>query len=71
MLFNLFFASNTILSCFFLFFLFIDVYFLILAVIANIFNLTAELAMPIEIPKKKVKAEIETRPVTVQYNLKV
>ena len=41
---NLFFNSNTILSCFFFFFLFIDCYFLIAAVIAQIFSLPAELA---------------------------
>ena len=43
---NLPFPSNTILSCFFLFFLTIGLYFLIPAVIAQTFNPTAELAIP-------------------------
>ena len=42
-----------------LFFLIIDLYLLIVAVIAQIFNPTAELVMPIEITNKEVKAEIE------------
>ena len=56
MLFNLDFASNTILSCFFYFFLIIDLYYLIPKVIAKIFNLIGELVIPIGIPRKKVKA---------------
>ena len=46
MLINLDFASTTILSCFFFFFLIINLYFLIPAVIAEIFNLVAELVIP-------------------------
>ena len=42
MLFNLDFANNTILSCFLFFFLIIDLYFLIPAGIALIFNSIAE-----------------------------
>ena len=57
------FANNTILSPFFFFFLMIDLYFLILAVIAQIFYPTAELAIPIGIPANEAKAEIETHPV--------
>ena len=45
-------------------------------VIAQVFNQTAELAMPIGIPTKETKAEIESHPVTkklkkvsVQYKL--
>ena len=38
MLFNLDFYSNNILACFFFFFVIIDLYFLILAFIAQIFN---------------------------------
>ena len=38
MVLNLSFANNTILSCFFLFFLIIDLYFLIPVVITQIFN---------------------------------
>ena len=53
MLFNLYFASNTILSCFFFFlFLIIDLYFLIPAVIAQIFNPVAELVISIGMPSK-------------------
>ena len=50
MLFNLDFANDTILSSFFLFFLIIDLYFLIPAVITQTFNPIVELAIPIEIP---------------------
>ena len=64
MVFNLIFASDTILSCFFLFFLVIDLYFLIAAVNAQIFNPTAEVAIPIAMPTNKAKAEIETHLLT-------
>ena len=53
MLFNLHFSKNTFLSCFFFFFLIIDVYFLIPAVFAQILNPIAEVVIPIEIPIKK------------------
>ena len=43
-----------------LFFLIIDLYFLIPAIIAQIFNPTTEIAIPIRILTKKSKAEIET-----------
>ena len=66
MLFNLDFASNTILSCFFFFFLIIDLYFLISTVIAQIFNPIEELVIPIGIPTKEAKAEVKTHPVIVQ-----
>ena len=59
MLFNLVFGKNTILSCFFFFFLVIDLYFLITAAIAQIFNPIAELVISIGIPSKEAKAEIE------------
>ena len=59
MLFNLDFANNTILSCFFFSFLIIDLYFLIPAAVAQIFNPIAELVIPIGIPIKESKAEIE------------
>ena len=45
---------------FFFFFLIIDSYFLIPAVIAQIFNPTTEIAIPIGILTKESKAEIET-----------
>ena len=65
MLFNLDFANNTILSCFFFFFLIIDLYFLIPAVIAQIFNPIAELVLPKGIQSIEVKAETEMHPVVV------
>ena len=77
MLFNLEFANNTILSCFF-FFLFIDLQFLVPAGTAQIFNPTAELVVPLGIPTNKAKAEMETHPVMCklqqtsgQYNSKL
>ena len=65
-LFNLDFANNTILSIFFFFFLIINLYFLIPAVIAQIFNRIMELITPIGIPTKETKAEMETHLVTVE-----
>ena len=52
MSFNLDFDNRTILSCFFFFFLNIDLYFFIPAVLAQMFNHIAELVIPIEIPSK-------------------
>ena len=69
MLFNLNFANNTILSCFFLFFLITDLYVVIPAVIKQIFNPTAELVIPIGIPAKEAKAEMETNHVTVEIKI--
>ena len=63
MLFHLDFASNTVRSCFFLFFLIIDLYFLIPAVIAQIFDPIAEFVISLGIPIKEEKAEIEIHPV--------
>ena len=68
-LFNLVFAHNFILSCFFFFFSIIDLYFLTTAVIAQIFNPTAELAIPPGIPNKEAKAEMETHPVTAESKI--
>ena len=60
---NLVFTNNNIISSnFFLFFLIIDLYFLIIAVIAQIFIPTEEFAMPAEIPIIKAKAKMETHP---------
>ena len=67
MLFNLDFANNTILSCFF--FGIIDLFFLIPAVITQIFNRTAELLNTMGIPTKEEKAEMETHPVTVKTKI--
>ena len=69
MLFNIDFANNTILSCSFVFFLIIYLYFLILAVIAQIFNPIAELVIPIGTTTKEAKAEMEKHPVTVEITI--
>ena len=66
MIFNLFFVNNLILPWFLLLFLIIDLRFLIPAVIAQIFNPTAELAIPAGILTKEAKPEIEIHPVTVE-----
>ena len=60
-------ANNTILLFFLLCFLIIDLYFLIPAVIAQVFNPFAELMIHIGIPTKEAKAEMETYPVTTEY----
>ena len=70
MLFNLDFANNTILSCFFFFFLNIDSDFLIPAVIAQIFNPIAELVIPIGIPTKEAKLDMETHSVIAEANIR-
>ena len=64
MLFNLDFANNSILPCFLFFFLFVGSYFLILTGIAQTFDPIAELVIP-----KETKAEMETRPVTVEITI--
>ena len=59
MLCNLDVANDIVLSCFFLFFWFIDLYFLIPTVVTQIFNHFAELVISIGIPIKEAKAEKE------------
>ena len=56
---NLDFANNAILSCFFLFFLVIELNVLIPAAIAQSFHPIAELINPLVIPIKEAKAETE------------
>ena len=68
MLFNLDFANNIILLCFF--FLIIDLYFLIPAVIAHIFNPIAELVIPLGVPIREAKAEIELHLVNVEAKIR-
>ena len=70
MLFNLDFANNTILSCFFFFFLIIDLYFLIPEVIAQIFNQIAELLILLGILTKEQKVEMETHLVIVEAKIR-
>ena len=69
MLSDLDFANNTILSCFFFFFLIIELYFLIPAVITQTFNPIIERTIPIGIPTKEEKAEMETHPVIVEITI--
>ena len=72
-LFNLAFANNTILLCFSILFLIIDLYFLIPAVIAQIFNPNAELVIPTNsslIPSREAKADIEIYPVFVEPKIR-
>ena len=52
-----------------LFFLIIDLRFLTPAVIAQIFNPIAELVIPIGIPSKEAKVEIEIHPVIVEVKI--
>ena len=70
MTFNSDFANNTIVSCFFFFFLGIDLYFLISATIAQIFNPIAELVIPMGIPIKEIKAATELHPVIVEAEIR-
>ena len=68
MLFNPDFPKNTVLSSLFFFFLIIDRHSLIPAVIAQIFNPTAEFSMVIEIPTKETKPNINIHPVPLRWN---
>ena len=54
----------------FLFLFLIDLYFLITAVIAQIFNPIAEVVTPMVIPSKGAKAEIEIHPVTAEAKIR-
>ena len=60
MLFNLDIAHNAILSCFFYFFLIINLYYLIPKVIAQFFNPIAELVINIGIRSKESETEIHS-----------
>ena len=53
-----------------LLFLIIDLYFLITAVIAQIFNSIAELVIPIGIPMREAKAETEIHPEIVEPKIR-
>ena len=54
----------------FFFFIIIDLYFLIPAVISQIFNPIAELAISIGMPIKEEKAEMKTHPVIVEAKIR-
>ena len=68
-LFNLDFANNIILSCFFFCYLFINLYLSIAAVITQIFNPIAELVILIAIATKEAKAEMKTHPVIAKITI--
>ena len=70
MLFNLDYANNTILLCFFFFFLINDLEFLIPGVIAKIFNPIVELVISIGIPTIEAKAKTEANPVIVEAKIR-
>ena len=53
----------------FFFFLIIDLYFLIPVAIIQTFNPRAELLIPIGIPNKEAKSQIEIHPVIVEAKI--
>ena len=67
---KLVFANNAILSCLFFFFLIIDLYFLIIANIVQIFNSTVELITYLEISTKETKAEMKVHTGTTKTKVK-
>ena len=67
-IFNLAFADNAISLCFF--FVIIHLYFLIPAVIMEVFIVITEFSAPTGIPTKEEKLETETHPVTVQAKIR-
>ena len=67
--FNLSFPNNTIFSCFFFFFFIIDLYFLIPAVLAQIYIPTAELSISTGIATNEANTEIEAQPVTAETKI--
>ena len=69
MVFNLDFANENVLPFFFLFFLIIDLYFLIPTVIKQIFNAIAELVIPIGIPTKEANAGMKIHLVNVEIDI--
>ena len=70
MLFNLDFANNTILSCFYFFFLVINLYVLIPAVFTKIFNPIAEIVIHTGIPIKEEKVAIEIQLVIAEAKIR-
>ena len=67
-LFHLDFDSNTILSCFFFFFLFIELYSYSCSYYKK-FNPIVELVIPIGISTKEAKAKMDTHPVFVEITI--
>ena len=70
MLFNLDFDDNSSYHVSFSFLLIIDLYFLIPAAIAQIFNPPAKLVIPIRISSKKAKEEIERHSVIAEVKIR-
>ena len=69
MVFSLSFYNNTILLCFFFFFFIIDLYFLIPAIIAQIFIPTEELVIPTLISTNEANVKIEIQLVIVETKI--
>ena len=69
MLFHLDFTNNTVFTCYFFFFLNINLQFLIPVVIAQIFNPIAELLIPIGIRIRGEKSEIEMHQTIVEAKI--
>ena len=70
MLFNFDFDDNSSYHVYFSFFLIIDLYFLIPAAIAQIFNSITKLVIPIGISSKEAKEEIEIHPVITEARIR-
>ena len=70
MLFNLDFANITVLSRVFFFYLIIDLYFSIPAIIPQTFNPIGEIVIPIVISSKEAKGETETKPETAEAEIR-
>ena len=68
MLFNFYVFAETSSSCFFFFLLFIELYLLIPAVIAQICNHIADFIIPVAISTKEAKAEMEIHQVTAKVH---
>ena len=69
--FSLVFANNTISSRFCLSVLVTNLYFVVYSVIAQILNPTAEFTVPIGVPTKEEKTEIETHPVIADTKITI
>ena len=67
---SLSFSSNTTYLCFFFFFLINGLYFFKATAITQTVNPTAKLVIPIRIPTKEAKEEIETHPVTSEAKMR-
>ena len=66
---NLVFAKKAVSLWFFLFFLIIDLHFLVPSVIVQIFNFTAKLQILIAISVNEAEVEKETNPVVTETKI--